>query len=172
VSTGRVYLRNRDPTRRLAVPLGNGWARMILPPQTCTSVPAAVLRSAGVAAGLAAERIVVVTEVSASTNPDARAAAALRRNMAVAIARAEQRAFDKLRQPDSLKPRRQSDGRYQRWTPERLARFTALWLAGATLDEIAAATGLGRRSVLATGYAQGLPRRRAARSQAALLSVT
>lgn len=139
MSAGQVYLRNRDPTHRLAVPLGNGWAR-ILPPQTCTSVPVAVLRSAGVAAGLAAERLAVVTEVSASSSPDARAAAALRRDMAAAIARAEQAEFDKLRA--GMAPMRGL-----RWRAERLERIRQSIANGASMKQIAAEHGLTRQAI-------------------------
>ena len=83
VNGAQVFLRNRHPTRPLAVPLGNGWSRV---------VPRRVLPP--VVAGLAAEQLAVVIEVNAGT--DARAFTTLRRDMVIAIARAKQRLFDKL----------------------------------------------------------------------------
>jgi hypothetical protein len=152
-----IHLRNLDPRRSAYLPVAPGWCRVVLP-QACASVPAATLRSAAVQRALAAEQLAVVTEINGSA--DARAVAALRRDMAIAIARAEQREFDRLRQGVSIRPRRKATGRYQRWTPERLSRFRQLWLSGAPITTIAQACKLAHDSVLATGYARGLPPRR------------
>lgn len=62
-AAGQVCLRNRHPMRSFAVPLGNGWAR-IVPPQSCTTVSLRVLHLAPVVAGLAAEQLAIVTEVA------------------------------------------------------------------------------------------------------------
>lgn len=106
---GVVYLRNLDPTQRVAIPFARGLNRHV-PPQACTVVPAAVLHSPRVSAGLAAERLAVVTEVNAGA--DARNAARLRRDMTMAIAAvaaAERQAFDRLLGPLPVykKPRRE-----------------------------------------------------------------
>jgi hypothetical protein len=62
-AAGQVCLRNRHPMRPFAVPLGNGWARLV-PPQSCTTVSLRVLHLAPVVAGLAAEQLAIVTEVA------------------------------------------------------------------------------------------------------------
>ena len=165
-----IYLRNVHPKQTMYLPVRPGWCRVLRPAVT-TALPPTALHHPAIRQLVAAQELQVVTEVAGSADPDARQRAALRRDLQVALAAAEAKEFDKLRQGITIPPRRTGagpggKGRYSRWTPERKARLERLWRAGASVDVIANEVGLGRANVWAVVQRFGLPPRRVAVRQA------
>ncbi len=140
-----IYLRNTHPTRRTLVPIAPGWARIVLP-QACATVPAAVLASRHVQQALAEQRLCVVTEVTASA--DARNALALRTDLALAIAQAEAREFDRLiAQQAQERGEVEAPRRHFFWSAERIEGLRQRIAAGATMRQLAAEHGVTRQAM-------------------------
>ena len=139
-----VFLRNLHPTKRLAVPLGDGWAR-IVPPQACAAVPSAALASPRVQHALADQRLAVVTEVNA--NADSRNALALRTDLALAIAQAERRAFARLIAQAQERGEVEKLKRGHYWSAEQIEGLRHRIAAGATMRELATEHGLTRQAI-------------------------
>jgi hypothetical protein len=134
-----IQLRNRDLHRSLYLPIAPGWTRLV-PPQAAVSVPASVLRLPGVQRALAEERLQLVTEISTASSPDARAAAALRRDTQAAIAQAERAALEQLQRRRGGPEERRA---FTRWTPELDERLVQTEFAD--LAALALELGVGRQ---------------------------
>lgn len=145
---GAVFLRNLSATRRLAVPLGNGWARLALPGAT-VAVPRAALALPAVQQLLQAQLAVPIGR--AGWDAGLRQRAADRADMPALIRKAEQQRFDALL-AGSTPPRRPSADRVE-WVRQRLA-------AGSTVAQLAGELGITRQGMDMLARRHGLLRGR------------
>lgn len=126
-----VYLRNLHPTKRVMVPLGRGWVRLLYPGVT-THVPERVLHTPLVRKLLIRKMVEVVD--GAAWDADVRQRNASRADMARAIAAAEQREFDVL-----LKGvRRETRGAVDRAAAPYAALLAATKMAGLDTEALKA----------------------------------
>lgn len=132
-----VFLRNLSATRRLAVPLGDGWAR-ILPPGATGTVPRAAMALPAVRRLLDAR--LAVTIERAGWDADLRQRAAARADMAALVRKAEQASFDALLAGLAPRPKHLWPAERIEWLKQRLA-------AGSTVTRLAAELGLTRQAV-------------------------
>jgi hypothetical protein len=137
-----VYLRNVHPKQIIHLPLAPGWHRVLRPAVTAC-VPERILHLPAVRQLLIGQLIEIVD--GAAWDPDIRQRRASRIDMARAIAAAEQREFDRLRQH-----RRQettaSARSWTRWDADLEARLLRTDYAG--LAALATELGIARRSLL------------------------
>jgi hypothetical protein len=101
---------------------------------------------------LARQVVHVVSEVSASSDADARQRAALKREMAAAMAAAETHAFDRLREK-----RCGDESAQDRGLLLRRQTIIALWEKGASPSDIAAAANMSPQGVRMTLRSLALP---------------
>ena len=141
-----IYLRNAHPKQTVYLPIRPGWRR-VLKPAVTTSVPAALLHTETVRQLLLRELIVVVD--GAAWDADVRQRRANRTDWARAIAAAEQREFDKLR--EGLPAAR---GHY--WPVQQIEHVRQRLAAGATVKQLAAEHGLVPQTIRSLCQRHGL----------------
>jgi hypothetical protein len=150
-----AHVRNAHPTKRMAIPLGGGWARLLYPGVT-TAVPERALHTP-LARQLLTAKLIELAD-GAAWDADVRQRRAARTDMARAIAAAEQAEFNRLlrgvrvsaRRPASPPPVRQP----RVWTTEREALLRERHASGAGVAQIAAELGLTASAV--QGHARRL----------------
>jgi hypothetical protein len=149
-----VFLRNPHPKQTVYVPIGDGWARVLRPAVT-TALPERVLHTPAVRQ-LLVHRLVDLVD-GAAWDADVRQRRASCTDMARAIAAAEQREFDRLRQGVQINARRR---RNHEWSPEQIAVLHRRWAEGARVGVLALELGMPAHVVGLKAYHEGLGHQR------------